>query len=470
MPEAVINLLKGDSKGSETDYRDYLPINMSGIVREMFGVKGYMLQQPGLTQLGSGSGIDRRGIWNERFEDHYRVSGNDFISVDKDGVSTVLGSIPGTDTTSLPYSFNTQGIVADGRFFLYSPTGGFSEVTDPNLGDPIDCVWVDNYYFFTDGEFIYHSDLADESAIDPLKFATSEFSPDPTLGVDITPDNKVMVFNRFSIEYFENRAQENFAFQRLSGRTLKIGIIGTHCKAEILDQHFIMGGRKEEAVGIFVVSVGNIVKTSSREVDKILSNYSEEQLRTAVLEARAEDNYHYILVHLPDKTLLYNITLSLSVGTEMAWSILESGAIQQGINWRAKFGIFEPRRSQWIYGDKIDSRLGILDDKEATHYGTIAEWMLNTPFMYFERASIDQLEIEIIPGFTTTEDAGVFVSITYDGITHSTEITMQYGGPSEYLKRFIQRRFGYVTDWMAFRLRGASRSRMAFSRAFINYG
>ena len=81
--------------------------------------------------------------------------------------------------------------------FLYSVGGGFVEVTDINLGDPIDGVWINGYYFLTDGENIYHTDINDESAIDPLKFATAEFMPDTSVGLGKTQDNKVIVFGRY---------------------------------------------------------------------------------------------------------------------------------------------------------------------------------------------------------------------------------------------------------------------------------
>ena len=134
----ILNLLKGDKKGEETDYRDYLPVNMSGVIRTIFGVQGYMLEQPGLTQYATGVGVDRRGIWNERQQNHFRISGESLIEIDEDGNITDLGTIEGSDTTSLPYSFNTQGIVANFRFYLYDPINGLQEVTDPDLGAPID--------------------------------------------------------------------------------------------------------------------------------------------------------------------------------------------------------------------------------------------------------------------------------------------------------------------------------------------
>jgi hypothetical protein len=467
-PETIFTLIKGDEMGSETDYRDQLPINMTAVIKPLFGAAGYMIQSPGLTQYGSGSGVDRGGIWNERQSEHFRVSGTDLISVDSAGTKTVLGTISGSDTASVPYSFNTQGIVADGRFWLYDSVGGFREVTDPDLGDPIDCVWVDGYYFFTDGDFIYHTDITDEESIDPLKFATSEFSPDPSLGVGKTQDNKVIVFNRYTIEYFVNDASEDFSFARVQTRAAKIGIVGTHAKAEMGDKWYFLGSRKEEALSVHMLGVGQATKIASREVDKVIGTYTEDELKTAVVESREEDGQSHLLVHLPNHVLQYNDAIAKAMGPSMAWSILATGTDQSP--WRGKHGVFEPRKGVWVYGDKLGSNLGIHDETVATQYESIAEWYLNTPFMYLEYQSIDKLEIETVPGFTSTEDATVAISLTYDGVTYGKEWFRLYGAPNDHNRRFIARRLGFVRDWVGIRLRGASKSRMAFSRGMIRHG
>lgn len=464
-----INLIKGDKVASNTDYRDALPVNMTAVIRPILGAVGYMIMEPGLTQFGIATSADRGGNWNERFEMHFRASGSELLSIGVDGVKTVLGSINGATQTSLPYSFNTQGLISNGRFYLYSPTAGMIEVTDPDLGSPIDGVWVDGYYFLTDGEYIYHTDIADEFAIDPLKYATSEFSPDPTYGVGKTQDDKVVVFNRFTTEYFVNVAQDNFAFQRVSTRAIKIGIVGTHCKAEVGDTWFIMGGRKEESISVHQLGVGSAIKIATREIDKIIGLYVEAQLRTSVLESYSEDGYDYLLIHLPDYVLKFNYTVAKSNGIEVAWSMLKTDTI--GDNpWRGKNGVFDPRIGAWIFGDKLDSRLGLLDSNTALQYDEIVEWSLYTPFLYIEGQSIDQFMIQTIPGFTASNDATVFLSLTYNGITYGNERTVNYGAPADYGQRFEINRLGYVRDWFAFKLRGASRSRMAFATAVIEHG
>lgn len=470
MPDQIINFVRGDDIGSETDYRDNLPVNMIAINHPLFGANGYMIQHPGLTQFATASGADRGGVWNERMQMHFRVSGTDFVSVDASGNVTVLGTVAGNDTVSLPYSFNTQAVISSGRYYLYDTSNGFREVTDADLGDPIDAVWVDGYYFFTDGNNIYHTDISDESSIDPLNFATAEFMPDPSNGVAKTVDNKVMVFGRYSTEFFINDASTNFSFRRVETRAIKVGIVSTHCKAEMSDAWYIVGGRKEESVSVYALGVGSATKVATREVEKILNTYTESEYQRASIEARVEDEYSYLIINLLRHTLIFNENVARAVGKDQAWSILKTD-VQSNAPWRGRYGVFDPRKGQWIYGDRRSSNLGILDETVATHFGDIAEWILYTPFMYLDSASIDMLEIETIPGFNVvSDDATVAVSLTHNGVNFGMEWFAQYGGSGEHNKRFIIRRLGYVADWVAIKLRGATRSRMAFSRGYISYG
>lgn len=468
MPQLPITFIKGDKMGSETDYRDSLPINMSAVMRPLFGAAGYMIQQPGLVKYSDTVGADRGGLWNERQLNHYRVSGGKFISVDDAGAVTELGDIPGTDNAIMPYSFNTQAIIANNRMWLYDSINGFREITDPDLGNPIDGVWIDGYYFLTDGEFIYHTDITDESSIDPLKFATAEFSPDPSLGLLKTNDNKVMVFGRYSTEYFINVAGEQFAFQRVPTRAVKAGIVGTHCKAEMSGGVYILGGRKEEAVSVHVLGVGSLQKVATREVDKVIGKYNETELSGVVLEARVEDGYYYLIMHLPNETLMFNETIARSQGVEQAWTILNSGDLDT--NYQAIHGIYEPRKGVWVYGDKVSPRLGVLNESEATQYGEKVSWLLTTPYIYLESASIDEVDIETVPGFNATTDDNVFISLTYDGVSSTKEEPIPYGESGQYKNRFIRYRLGYVRDWFSIRMRGKSDTRVAFSRGMIKYG
>jgi hypothetical protein len=467
MPQKVLNLVKGDRAGADTDYRDALPINMTAVLRDIMGVQGYMIQYPGIKSHSTLSGKCRGGMWNERQSEHYRVNGNTLYKVDSTGAATSLGTISGDDTVSFAYSFNTLAIVADGKYYTYKPSVGLKQITDPDLGKPSDVVWVDNYYFFTDGESLFHTDATNEETIDPLKFSGSVFSPDPILGLLLTQDNKVAVFNRYTTEYFTNVATANFAFQRLAARALKIGIVGTHCKTELNGKFYILGSPKEESVSCYSAGVGATQKIATREVDKLIGQYTETQLSKCVVESYGEDGYSYVVYHLPNETLLFNETLSKKVGIDHAWTILQS---KDDANYSGVHYVMDPRLNKWVVGDKGNGNVGTLDNTLATQYGDMVEWHLYSPFQLIQQSSIFELEVETLPGFNDQRDATVFVSVTQDGVTYSKQYTEMYGEPAKYGTNFILRRLGYVNDWVGFRLRGLSRSRMAFGKATITHG
>ncbi len=472
--EQIITFIKGDRSSVETDFRDSLPVNMTGVARPVFNSQGYMIETPGLKEFGLGSGIDRGANWNERFSQHYRLSGTKFISVSQTGIKTELGTILGSDQATLQYfySFDTQGIIADGKFYLYSPSGGFSQVVDPNVRTPIDGVWIDGYYCLTDGEFLYHTSIIAgtpvENVINPLALATAEFSPDSTVGCGRSIDNLWIAFNRYTIEFFQNVGGDTFAFERIGSRAVNCGLVATQAKAYLEDVWFFVGNRKAEALSVFGMTTGGAEKIATREVEKILAQYADSQLQSTVMETRQLDGYSYIILHLPNETLMFNYTLSKSVGIEYAWSRLTSTT--NGTRWIAINGIVDPRIGKWVYGDFNDASLATLDETSAEQYGEIQEWYLDTPFINIESGSIDELQILTLPGWTATSDATVFLSLTYDGVSYSQERTLEYGLPSAYDRRFIGRRLGYVRHYLSFRLRGTSRSRMVFSEAKIKYG
>jgi len=326
MPIMPVTLIKGDSHGSDVDYRDNLSINMYAVNREILGAQGYMIVYPGLTSLGTGLGIDRGGVYNERLNNHYRVSGTNLISVSSTGTRANLGTISGTKQAAMPYSFTSQAIIVDSKMWLYIPLpiSVLVEVTDADLGDPIDGVWIDGYYFLTDGEYIYHTDISSEGAIDPLKFATAEFMPDKSLGLLKTSDNKVAVFGRYTIEYFADIAQANFAFTRIESRAQKVGIVATHAKCELSGNFYITGGPKEGGVGAYKIQAGSSQKISTREVDKIIGGYTEPELADIRMETRFHNDITLILIHLPDHVLCFNESIAKTNGLVDAWSLLKS--------------------------------------------------------------------------------------------------------------------------------------------------
>lgn len=462
----AVSLIKGSKMESGgVDYRDSVPVNMFAVPREELESNGYMYQMYGLTDLTTGSGIDRGGLWvsAEGLESHYRVSGTDLIEVDSAGTVTVLGTVPGTEQCSISYSFNNVIVVGNEQLFYFNPTDGFREITSNGVvGKPIDCVWIKNFIFLTDGKDIYHSTLADEEVFSASDSEEPDFSPDNVVGIAMNKNNELVVFNELSIQHYIDVGDADFAFQNLPSKTSKLGILGTHCKTELNGKFYLLGRRINEKPSCYSYSLGSAQKIASREIEKVLDTYTPDELATTTIDSFTADDVDLIIYHFPRDTYMFNITIAKMVGVGSAWSKIKTDVVGDA-PYRAKNIVLDPRNGKMIVGDKIDSRIGELDDSVATHYGAIAEWLLFTPFLKLETLSIDNMEIEIIPGIVNAaKDATVLVSRTDDGRAHGQEWSEEYGAQFDFNNRFIIRTFGYVRHWVGFKFRGASRSRMAF--------
>jgi hypothetical protein len=465
MPAMQIGLIKGESVDNNTEYRDSLPVNMFVVPRDVLETNGYLINWYGISEYATGQGVDRGAIWvsAKDLTGHYRVSGQYLIKVNTDSTVTVIGAISGSEEVSMTYSFNNLAIVADGRLYYYSPAKGLRQITDADVGAPIDITWVDGYFFLTDGENIYHSDILDEESYLPLDFGNAQTSPDPSEGIGRSEDNEVIVFGSLSIESFVNIGSENFAFRRITQKALKLGIMGTHCKVEMDGKWYVIGRRKESAASFHVVSLGSGNSISTRETDKIIAQYTEDDFTNATVNAMIRDNMKLVIFNLPNHTLMFNETIAEKMGLDNAWTILKSDLVGD-LTYRAKNPILDPESAKWIVGDKRDSQIGLLDQSICTHYSDIVEWIIDTPFINLEGKVVHQLMLETISGISPDEDATVALSVTRNGRHYVPEHWVEMGANYDYDQRFIVRQpFGFVRHYIGIRFRGASRSRMSLA-------
>ena len=461
----MIPLIKGQRK-SKYDYRDNLPVNMTAVASQVEGDTGYLLAHDGLAEFAQTSGVARGGYFNERLNRHFRVSGNNLESVATDGVIENIGAIAGQGTVSFAESFNSLAIVAGGRFYLYDEAG-LQEVVSDNLGVPIDITWFSGIYVMTDGEFIYNTSLSDETEIRVLDYVSSEFASDPIKGLLRTDSNQIVAFNRYSTEYFYFNANSDVnasPLQVISGKSNRIGIIGTHCKCFLDGAIFILGGRKDESPSIHILNGANEATIATREIDKILGEYTESELSGAVLEDRTVDRDKFLIVHLPRHTLLYNHTIGQQQGIVAAWTFLKTS---DNDTWRGIYGVFDPRISKWVYGDRLENKLGYLDQQSFAQYDEAQEALIYTPIIPAKRVSINQVELDTIAGYSN-QSVSVAMSLSYDAVIWGEEHWSVVSKPDNYNTNYIVRRLGYVSQSFSLRFRFISKDKMAFSGLMIN--
>lgn len=463
MSEIQVPIICGDKINEFSDYGDAIPENMVAEVRDVLGTKGCLISHDGLFFYVVGQGIDRGAIYNERWKRSFRVSGTRLIELFPDGSSVNIGEITGTDKCSFAYSFNSLMIVADTKAWRYDGTS-LEQMTDPDLGSPIDVTWIDGYYFFTDGEYIYHTDINNEQSINPLKFATSEISPDPTKAVARTQDDLVVVFNRYTTEFFINQGNDNFAFSRINQKAINSGICGTHSWCEMDGNIFMLGGRKEEAPSLHILGAGQTQSISTRTIDRILANYTDSQLSSAVLECRINNRDKLIYVYLPNEVLLYNHTVAEKFGVNYAWTKLSTS----GGKWRACNGIFDPLLNKWVYGDISTAQICYLDATSAAQYAQPVNQEFYSPLVSIESSSIDEVELNTVSGFQQNA-VNMFISTTRDGAYYSKEWSREVAAPFEYSKRCIYRRIGYVRKNIGLKFRALTKEKICVGGLVIRH-
>lgn len=450
-------LIKGTRVDADAEWRDVLPTNMVGFVQSVGSWSGYLRTADGLSQFATGVGPDRGGIWSDRFKKHFRVSGNRFIEVDQFGNTILLGgfAIPGSNQVQMDNSFNSVAFVADGDYWRWDGSA-LTNVTKPaGAEDFIDLCWIDGYYIFTDGENLWNTTLADEEAFNPNERAGSDFAPDEIVGVEKTTDNKLMVFNRYTTERFYNNAGPQFPFARIPNAAIPIGIVGTNAKASIGDGRFVVFGGGKEYSPSFYLLTNSYQNISTKEIDSIIDGYSDYELTNIQIEYRDTRDQELVICHLPRNTLVYDITLSGALGSNI-WYEWNSGEN----TWRGVNGVYDPRNvddqaSSWIYGDKQDSTIGRLDETLCTQYGETVEWVCKTPLVRVG-TTIAVVELVTAPGHSTVKDDVVYISTTKDGALFGPEVLVPRGNQGSYQERLIRRRLGDYPRWFGMRIRGKS--------------
>lgn len=455
-----IPILSGIYTDTLPDIRTAYPVNFQAVPKNSGVSAGFLRPAPGIEEMATGPGLDRGGIeWNGLL---YRVMGSKLVFVSTGGTVTELGDV-GDDgqPVTLDYSFDRLGIRSNGNLFYWNGTT-LTQVTDPDLGVVNDMLWVDGYWMTTDGEFLVVTELVDPTAVDPLKYGSSEADPDPILAIRKIR-NEVYALNRHTVEVFDNVGGELFPFARIEGAQIEKGTLGRNCTCVFLESLAFIGGGRNEQVSIYVAMNGNAQKVSTHEIDLLLEQYTEAELANSVLEARNQGSHQFLYVHLPDKTLMYDAGASEALG-QPVWTILQSGLNETG-EYRARF--FVRVYGRWICGDTQTFKLGFLVEDVSTHWGQKNRWEFSTLMVYNEGrgAIFHELELVALTGsYALGTNPAITSSYSLDGLTWSTDRTISAGSQGQRGKRLVWFGQGYMRNWRVQRFQGTSDAHMSIAR------
>lgn len=451
-----IDIVSGIYADTGPDIRTQYPINMYVVPKGSGISASYLRPADGVIDFCSGPGVDRGGIvWNDVM---YRAMGTKLVSISRSGAITTIGDIGGSGKVRFDYSFKYLAVNSDNKLYLYDGTT-LQYITDSDILNVVDFVWVDGYFMTTDGSYLIVTELNDPLSVNPLKYGSSELDPDPIQAL-LKIRNEIYSVNRYTIEVFANVGGELFPFERILGAQIQKGVISTHACCIYNEALAFVGSGKNEPIGIYIGFNGQVQKISTDDIDRLLSALSESDLKTITVEARAKNSNKFLYVHLPTQTLVYDIAASAAIGAQ-AWHILKSD------NTGYRMRHFTYAYNRWYAGDTRSSKIGEIKDTLSGHYAVEIPWSFSTAIQYADGAKAICHELELV-ALTGRVDLGVnpYIGLSYsdDGLNWSQVRTISAGIQGQFNKRLVWRRLGAFKHWRTFRFTGTSAGHSSFIR------
>ena len=459
-----VSILSGITGESGVDIKASYPINLIPVPRQSGVSAGYLRTAEGVSRFdGGNSTITGRGrasiFWNGTV---YWVIGNQLCTLQDNGIITPIGYVgdDGKDAVMV-YSFDRLAI-ASAKELYYLKSGILSKVTDVDLGPVISLEWIDGYFATTDGTSIVVTELNDPTKVDPLKYGSSEADPDPVVGIKKIRQ-ELLAVNRYTIETFNDVGGAGFPFARNNGAIIEKGAVGSHMFCAFDQVLAFVGSGRNEACSVYLGSGGNATKVATREIEDILSTYTESELSAGTAEYRMYRKHQSLIISLARHTLVYDAAASIAMETPV-WYLLSSST-DFTKPFQGRHFLFAYNR--WLMDDLVEPRIGELRPDIFTQYGVEVGWRFDTVLVFNETKSaiVNSLELTGTPGRAEVgTDPVCFLSWTQDGVTWGDERIIRLGRSGQRAKRIAYRPKIKFENFMSFRYRGANAAVVSFMR------
>lgn len=456
-----VSILSGIYSDRAALLRTSYPTNLEPMLVDSGLSKGQLVAAGGIAPLATGPGADHGAIvWNGVC---YRVMGNRLVSVVGSAV-TELGGVGGSGPVSMDYSFDRLAIASGGNLY-YLKDGALVQVTDPDLGIALDVLWIDGYFMTTDGTSLVVTELNDPLAVDPLKYGSSEEDPDRIVALRKVR-GQVYALNRNTIENFQNIGGNGFPFARNPGGLIPKGCVGTKACCDMLESFAFVGGGRGEAISVYLAGQGQALPMSTPEIDRQLAALTDGQQAAIECEARIEAGEQKLLIHLPDRTLVYSHQASRT-NESPVWHILRSG-IQADQAYVGRHFVLSG--GKWVCGSPT-GQIGYLDQTAESHFGDVAGWRFDTSYLYNSGAGfiLKAVELAAQTGIAPLgERPTCFLSLTRDGSTWGQERAIGQGAFGDSRKRLQWRPKTLFSNYAGMRFRGANLGIASFMRLEVD--
>lgn len=307
-------------------------VNVEPFVLESSGLTKFRMKQtPGVVQFASVSGAPRGSI--QMGGDVYVVHGTSLVHVNSAGVTTSLGSVPGSDRVSMACN-GRYVVIANGSDGYYYDTTAlvFAQITDADFQAADKVLYLDGYFVFhatgTDNVFI--SGLNDPTSYDATEVQAKGGTADELVTIHAVNGDLLLLGGGHSY-FWRNIGNLDFPFQSIEGAEMERGCPALHSVAGIDNSVIFLG---DDRVVYWVE--GYVPKrVSNIPLEEYLTALTAEEVAAAYGFAYTQGGQYYYVLTVGDRTWCYNRTQSLLIQQNL-WHERSSG----DSTWLAQTHIF----------------------------------------------------------------------------------------------------------------------------------
>lgn len=382
----------------------------------------------------------------------YVVSGQTLYSVNSSFVATSLGAIPGTDMVEMARNRFQLGIIAEGRWFVYTfATGVLTEIVgteDNGFAGAIslDVIKGTGVYVKPGGDEFGITGIDDFTSIDPLDFATAESRADPLVAARAL-DGQILLFGQNTIELYVYTGDEDFPFGNAG--VADVGAVSRDTIRTVGRSMMWLGRETSSGIVSVYMSQGYTpVRNSTPTIDRLIEA-AGDALSTSYAVSWGIDGHLFYTLVLPNGAVTYDVLTGLwhQAGSGV-WDFA-SPVPSWGLRNQARFG----ERS--ILGDNAGRLLAATYAGHSEAGQPFVRELITSPFGSFGRATIIhevELEIEHGKGSLTLDPEWIMQFSRDGGHTWSAPEGQRSGLVGQYKRRLVWRSLGHSSDW-TFRFR-----------------
>jgi hypothetical protein len=237
----------------------------------------------------------------------FSVVGNTVYSVNRNGISTTIGTLL-TRRGHVGMKIGlTQLVIVDGPYgYVYDlESKVFGRITSESWLGSYTVEELGGYFSFIDPntQTFYTSALEDALTLDALDFATANSSPDKLVGQVVTT-NALVLLGETSGEVWQLNTSNDpnaFVFDRNPGVFLEVGLLAPHT-AKQLDNSAFWLGRDQRGAGIVYKMEGfRAVRISTNAIEELIQKAIRDgnDVSQACAYAYQQDGHSFYVLTVP---------------------------------------------------------------------------------------------------------------------------------------------------------------------------